>query len=1559
MSRTVFEDVRCIPLYTSFLSVILLVLHSFVPHTRLKKYYARVVDLTYDAKFRDDPIFRESFLTRLLQSIRLLCCLALVALSASLLVTSSRTDRDVDIVLLSFFIYSTIISFVSVGGSKKWRSITSAHLSFSHLVAFGVYVARDLAPLALARESADSSEGAVGWARFILLGVTGFLIPGILPHKYYPVDPENPSEPAPHQTASYVTWAFFDFLDPVVYRAFRSSTLTFDELPVLADDDQSKYLARTSFAVVDPVTRGGKRNLVWGFLVYFRKQYFIMFIAAVLQSINEFALPIATNRILAYLEPGGQVDSIKPWVWILWLGTGPIIGSICFQIYLYVQTQTLVRLQAILTQIILIHSMRVRLATTIVVDPKDAAAAKASASSAPTPAPASAVVSETNTPAMETVSLPDQETESVDNDTTIRGSESTTTLLPSSSSAKSTGDGTKKDGTEGKPEKKEAEKSEDYIGKINNFLTTDSHQLLIGQDWMQPGLVAIRIGMCMAFLYLILGWSALVGMGAMVIFLPIPGYIGKLMIKFQKDKMKKVYPLTTAVMNVIRMIKLFAWESKVEEQIAEKRNEELKYHLRNEMTEIATWSLNAFFPAVTMISTYATYPSRVTSKVTYRPLKVFNSFEGHLQRLFFFLPGILRAKVSIDRIGAFLNSGELYSETTAAAALASETAPIDKSSVLIRDAVFTWDKIGSSSGTATPSRRRNFKLQIDGDLTFKPGVVNLICGPTASGKTSLLMALLGEMYFQPSLPTGTYNLPRDGGVAYAAQETWVLNETIRENILFGSAYDKERFDKVVYQCGLKRDLSLFDAGDMTEVGEKGITLSGGQKARITLARAVYSQAQVVLLDDVLSALDVHTAQWVAQKCLGGDILEGRTVLLVTHNVLLCEPIADYVISIGQDGKIVSKGTISDALKKNAKLREEVKAEEKAEVEAKVDAVADADETADPGAEAPAEEKKDSGKLIVAEEMAVGHVSWDAAKLYGGQMGGPIFFALIMLALFVEGLTAVFQKWFLGYWSSRYEIRPPVPIPIELYLGIYSSFYFVELLFGTVIQMVFILGAIRASRSLHAKLVKSVLNATLRWLDTVPISRVISRCSQDCLTIDSGLPGMLIGILFLTTRLFLYFIGVIVSAGWPSLIPGVFVAVSGVICGQIYIKAQLPVKRHMSNLKSPVLSHVGAALHGLVSIRAYGAQGAFEAESLRRIDRFSRAARTQWNFNRWIAVRMDTLGAVFSGIVAAYLVYGRDLNSGSVGFTLSLISAFSSMLLGWVRVLNEVEVPGNSVERIRDFLLIDHEPEPQESGKTPAYWPSTGELHVEKLSARYSADSPEVLKNISFSLSPGQRMGIVGRTGAGKSTVALALLRAIPTTGSVIYDGIDIAQINLNILRSNITIIPQHPELLAGNLRDNLDPFSEHDDATLNDALRAAGLYHTQSDDAEGGITLDTDVQSGGSNFSQGQRQIVALARAILRRSKIVILDEATAAIDYATDHAIQESLRTEFKEATVITVAHRLQTIMQSDKIIVLDTGSAVELDSPKALLQKEGSFFKSLVDESSDKEALYKAAGL
>ncbi|KAH7069398.1 hypothetical protein BKA62DRAFT_836919 [Auriculariales sp. MPI-PUGE-AT-0066] len=632
----------------------------------------------------------------------------------------------------------------------------------------------------------------------------------------------------------------------------------------------------------------------------------------------------------------------------------------------------------------------------------------------------------------------------------------------------------------------------------------------------------------------------------------------------------------------------------------------------------------------------------------------------------------------------------------------------------------------------------------------------------SSGKTSLLLALCGELHFEREGPSSWYGLPRSGGVAYAAQEGWVQNATIRENVLFGAPYDAER------------------------------------------------------LDDCLAALDIHTSKWIVDKCFQGDLVQGRTIILVTHNVLLVADLAVYAVSLNIDGRVIAQGT-PDVVLQRADSKFIRRAEEAIEAVRKVERLWMRIRLARSRRQKPRRAASSSLQKKLPQDMLAG-------TLFGGSG------RLASLPWWHLGINVVIliQTWFLGYWASQYDSGGHVND--GLYVGGYGLF-----------------DALFANSSQQTDLVYP--GTTLRWLDVVPTSRVIARATQDIRSVDGPVGNNFTELVELTAAMLLRLVAIVLYSP-VFLIPSLLMAYFAWFCGQLYIRSQLSVKREMSNMRAPVLGHFGAAIAGLSSIRAYGAEEAFKEEARRRIDTYTRAARSYYNLNRWIS-----------------------------------------------------------------------RTKPTDRGKPPAYWPSSGDLVVEHLEARYARDGPLVLKDVNFTLKSGERVGVVGRTGSGKSSLTLSLLRAIFTSGRVSLRWLDTSKLNLDALRSNITIIPQQPELLSGTLRQNLDPFEQHDDAFLNDALRASGLFALQEESEEGRITLDTSISSGGGNLSLGQRQIIALARAITRRSKILILDEATAAVDYATDTAIQESIRRELKDVTLITVAHRLRTIMDADKIMVLEAG--------------------------------------
>ncbi|KAH9030174.1 hypothetical protein EDB84DRAFT_1562614 [Lactarius hengduanensis] len=1422
----------------------------------------------------------------------------------------SLTKREwLDLTLCLTYLYAAFLALVAVTARRVRASVASLHLSSLLLGTFSVYAYRNIWPLlTFTLSPVDAWEGPLLWVRIGLL-------------TFAAIDPQQVINP--EQTASLLSMMLYTFLDPIVFLASRVPHLSHDMLPPLADYDYTRNLH------LDTFSGGPKRHIFWGFLAVFRHEYVQLAILVVIRVFSSLMAPFGMNQLLRYLETRGEGAVVRPWVWVTYLFLGPALGTMAFQWYIFIATGTIVRVTAIVTQLVFEHALRIRVK------------AETSSSPASTPDATPDARSEASTPdsgsvveiniATEEAGGSSEETRS--EQSTIAGSSMKSKrkeVAPGSDSGKDDGD--------------EAGDSSNLVGKMNNLVSTDLENLVDGRDFLLLVLYfPLQIVVSVWFLYNILGWSAFVGMALMVALFPIPGTVAGKIQTVQKETVRRTdarVQAATETMGILRMIKLFGWEPKIAARLAEKRGQELRYVKLRQILNLINGNINFFIPIITMVVTYVTYTAIMKRALT--PSAVFSSMavfdlirdQLHTNLLDEFLCLYRRGSPSIatELLDEFAD-GDKGSERV----MLTDASHFDQDVIGFQNASFTWSN-DNADGTLTPSRRR-FTLRVQGELLFKRGCFNLIIGPTGSGKTSLLMALLGEMHFVPMSPDSWYHLPREGGVSYAAQESWVQNETIRV-----------------------RTTNM-------------LAFAGGQKARVTLARAVYSSSQILILDDL--HLDVHTARWIVDKCFQGDLIRGRTILLVTHNVVMATPLADYVVSLGKDGRIASRGSVSDAIKKDKTLAKELAEGTRVikDDENKIDSQ-EPDETV----------KQADGKLILAEEIAEGHVSWDAGeravqrfrisdgeahfvllnknevKLFISGLGGahPVLFWIVFVGgmLLCDTLMTV-QTWFMGYWAEQYVIYPPDQVDITFYLTVYALILLVAMTCYTAGYSVYVYGAVRASRTIHRTLIESVLGTTLRWLDTTPTSRVITRVTQDIRALDGPISNTFSWFIEISATMLLKFLAVVYLTPVFS-VPGIALAVFGAWLGRVYMKAQIAIKREMSNAKAPVLGHFGASVAGLTSIRAYGAQLAFREESYRRIDRYSRAGRSFYNMNRQVYLRIDFLGGLFAAGLAAYLIYVPNARSlpSDTGFSLTMAIGFSGMILWWVRIFNDFEVNSNSLERMHSYINAEQEPKPIKQGIPPAYWPASGDLRVEKLSARYSLDGPKVLHDISFHIKSGERVGVVGRTGSGKSSLTLSLLRCIFTEGSVYYDGKLTSSINLDALRSNITIIPQVPELLSGSLRENLDPFSQYDDATLNGALRASGLFSLQNDEEDGRLTLDSQISSGGGNLSVGQRQILALARAIVRGSKLLILDEATSAIDYKTDTIIQTSLRNELKgDVTLITVAHRLQTIIDADKVMVLDAGRIVEFDKPSELLKLENSRFRSLVDESGDKDLLYSMA--
>ncbi|KAH7340932.1 ABC transporter type 1, transmembrane domain-containing protein [Rhizoctonia solani] len=1168
--------------------------------------------------------------------------------------------------------------------------------------------------------------------------------------------------------------------------------------------------------------------------------------------LTELAGPIGIRYILKYLENPFQTGYFRPWVWILWLFLGPVIGAIAMQWYVFTTCGMVDRIEAMVTQLLFEHSLRIRMTS--------------------------------------------EDSSYVNKD------------LAQSTGPKRIYPGPNKE--------KRNLSSSHLVGRIHNLISADLNN--ISQDFLFVLFFApLRVVFNGILTYPI--FSAIIGLFVMIGLLLIPGKVVSRINGIQVEWANKTDARVQSIvesLNIIRTIKLFAWEKRVKTQSEKERQEELNQYRKRQFLGLFTTNINFALPLVVMIVTFAShtllFKRSLDASSMFSSIAVFDTLRTQFRLLFLQIPSSIQSKVSLDRINDFFKKTELLDSYNSGR---DETSLPSGSAIGFSNVTFMWSTIQNGSST----QGKGFRLQIDKNLSFQRGRINMIIGPTGCGKTSLLMALLGELHYIPNGPDYWVSLPR-GSTAYAAQEAWIQNTTIEENILFGTEHDEERYKKVIFQCGLETDLKMLKSGDQTEVGEKGVTLSGGQRARVSLARAIYSKAEIIILDDILSALDVHTSRWIIDKCFRGDLVVGRTLIVATHNVAMVSEIANFIVALEHGGRILNQGSVETVLGSTSKLREKVGQVAANNPEEPAD-----EETAKTVTEQP------NTKLATAEEVAEGHVGWSALKMFFFALGGVGFWIVYLTGFILANVAALLQTYWLGIWARAYDVNPthPQQVNVFFYLGVYSSICLCSMFVYSLALIVHILGSIRASRRIHDQLVSSVFSAPLYWLDSTPVGRIIARFTQDVRAVDGSLPNQLQNLTDMTIQLFSRFIAIILVS--PAFtFAGALLLVLGIWIGQVYITAQLCVKRHMSNARSPMFSYFHAALAGIPTIRAYGAQEIMRKELQKRIDIHTRAARTFWSLNRWIAIRMDALGGLFSASLAAWLVYVRTgVDPSDAGFSLNTAVALSGGILWWVRTLNEFQVQTNSLERIHAYLDIPHEPGSEEYPTPPAYWPSSGSLVVHNLNAHRTNRER-------------------------KEFIGVALLRMIRTSGEVYYDGMETNSIPLESLRSNVTVVPQQPELSSGTVRENLDPFNEWEDAVLWDALRAVGLAQDMSDSSgtsRAHIGLDTPIAPGGSNLSLGQRQMVALARAIVRRTKLVVLDEATAAIDHETDNKIHHAL--ESLDQTVLIVAHRLRTICNVDKVMVLGAGRLVEFDSPQELLRKGGAF-KSLVDGSGERNELY-----
>ncbi|TBU42097.1 multidrug resistance-associated ABC transporter [Dichomitus squalens] len=1129
------------------------------------------------------------------------------------------------------------------------------------------------------------------------------------------------------------------------------------------------------------------------------------------------------------------------------------------------------------------------------------------------------------------------------------------------------------------------------VGKITTMISADTVRLerntyTVHNLWVAPVQIALGIGLLIRNL----GVYALVGLAVLLMGGPIEFMLAKVMFTQRKKGVvltDQRVRMTSEVLSGIRLIKYYAWETFYAHQVSSLREREVRT-IRRLATARALLIGN-----VTVIPILATVLSIVTYALTKHSLNVaiiFSSVQyfGIIRMPLVFLPIVLAsatdALVALRRIGTFLRAEELavtYEiDANAEAAIdldgdfTWETVRKDANAVNLA-AKFDKDKKGrgrrekgagkkggkkgnesllptaanTPAGASTPVRSaeggsegkdkekedKPFELK-DVNLKIPRGSFVAIVGRVGSGKSSLLQALIGEM--RKTRGQCTFS----STAAYVPQNAWIMNATLRENVLFGQPEDEARFREIVQACCLEPDLEMLPNGEDTEIGEKGINLSGGQKARVSLARAAYSGADIVLMDDSLSAVDSHVGKRLLDNCLLRGPLADKTRVLVTHALHVLDK-TDYIY-VMDEGVIVEEGSYAELMKRGdmfARLMEEYGSQEE---DKRDDATASkkADDVA-----APAEAKKATQKLMQEEERLTGAVTWSVYSKYIKYAGGWPVLPLFLLAVLAQ-CAQVANTLFLGFWTSS-----SIPgFSQGDYMGTYAALGVSSGLFAFALSWNMSMLSLTAGLRMFKKAFLGVLRSPVSFFDTTPLGRIMSRLSKDQDVIDTELA--LIAFQVLTTASSVLGTAALVFYTFPYL--GIIFApmiILYYIAANYYRRTSVEVKRLDSNLRSMLYASYSETLTGLSTVRAYRSQDRFVRNAEQGQDVENRAYYMTIAIQRWLGVRLDILGNILIlGICLFAAGFRHTVDPSKIGvvltYTLTITQSFSTLVTNYAQ--NEQNF--NAVERILYYSELPSEGASTTPNDPPPSWPESGAIEFKDVEMSYRPGLPPVLKGASFQINPSEKIGIVGRTGAGKSSLLQALFRVVNLdSGTIEIDGRNIAEMGLQPLRERLALVPQDSLLFRGTVRENLDPLNTRTDAEILDALRRAWLLPKDGPIdpvAEAKFSLNSQVNDEGSNYSAGEKQLLALCRALVKNSRIIVLDEATSSVDVETDAKVQRTIQSEFTSSTLLCIAHRLNTIVYYDRILVMDQGKVAEFDSPLNLYDREGSIFRSLCYEAN-----------
>ncbi|XP_071489513.1 ATP-binding cassette sub-family C member 12-like [Diadema antillarum] len=1178
------------------------------------------------------------------------------------------------------------------------------------------------------------------------------------------------------------------------------------------------------------------------------------------------------------------------------------------------------------------------------------------------------------------------------------------------------------------------------VGEVINVMVNDCTRVFEACH-MSAMLVSILPLSLLIFIgtLIVIGPTALVGILAILLFYFLQVVIAKLTARLRQKGVSltdKRVRLMNELLTCVQLVKMYAWEQPFTRTISGIRKSEES--ILQKSGNLQTMSVSGSFliaPLGTLatVAVHASLGYELTSAQAFTLLSLFMGLSVCLYMLPTAVKPLVESKIGAKRIKSLL----LQKESSV-----TVEQPSDKDiAIKVTDASLTWtdpeaprdiehsdddDLVNEAAGRRhqSPSASREARERAsssgrdesedalldlikspkwelrDISLTVEKGKLIGVCGSTGSGKSSLLSAILNQMYCVEG------KVERAGSIAYASQQAWIMNASVRDNIVFNHPFDSTRYHQAVFACSLRPDFKILTHGDCTEVGERGINLSGGQKQRISLARALYADRDIYLLDDPLSAVDAHVGLHIFKHCIK-EALRGKTTIFVTHQLQYLKD-CDHILLM-KDGEIAETGTHEELMEHRGEYARliltyhsaEEKEEERAEEEKKEEKKAEGEEEeeadnrdrteSDPSSHREGKIQEDAttpenvnkntpAKLIQDEEMESGIISMATYRSYVHYGGGwPIILFTGFLILLTKCFVISTNAW-LGLWlrSSDYP-RPDGVVQVSVnasdlgmdntteasyiqyeprglervhyHVSVYVALFFIDVLLYILTGYIFTRVILRAATSLHNAMFQKVIESPMSFFDTTPLGRILNRFSKDLDEVDIDLPNCLLRLLYLLSFIIIAELVVCIILPWNIIAFAIFIPVClGILA--FFRRGFCDIKRLDTITRSRVVSHVSATMQGHPTIRAYAKSAYFIRRFESFLDGNTQLVQAVQMAIRWAAVRLDTCAAINAGFVAVIVVLWRDYMSNSlIALVLYLIS---SLCIGMIQTMfiasTETESAFIAVERMLNYITTlkpeEQKAEP-DTTKVDPDWPQEGRVQFDKVQMRYRPGLPLVLKDISVTMEPRDKIGIVGRTGSGKSSLGKALFRLVEAeSGSIVIDGVDISQLGLRDLRSHLSIIPQEPVLFIGTIRSNLDPFNENSEFDIWQALERTGMKET--------ITslpgkLGAIVVENGENFSVGERQLLCMTRALLRKSKVLLLDEATAAIDTHTDSLIQKTIREAFSECTILIIAHRLNTVLDCNKILVMDKGQVCEFDTPNNLLVNPESRLTAMLGAAGD----------